>query len=825
MKTIEVGIDLGTTNSAVAVAAGDDVAIVKNSLGDETTPSVIFADKNGNLVVGSKARKKLTEDAAEGQARNGQAEVKRLMGTGETIEFPNLKGKSLTPEQVSAEILIALRSDVQRKFPDVNVHAAVITVPAHFSTVQAEATKRAGHLAGFSQAVLLQEPIAAAIAYGFLNNRNENWLVYDLGGGTFDVALVAYREGGLTILAHNGDNFLGGKDLDASIVDVVIIPALKKKGIVLDAKKDSEAYQRARRLAEDAKIELTSAEKTTLDLDIEIDGKDINEAVEISRQDILTACEPLFRRTVQLCRKTISESKVAKDSISRLVLVGGPTQMGLLRDYLKSELGYKIDGSLDPLTVVAIGAAHFGRQVQIASTATNGGIKAKSVCEAKLNFSTNTSDDEQTLTGLITANGDEAPYSVSIQSESGDFSSGDLILKNGKFICQIPTGKTGNQFWIYVKSKPGNLLSCSPDSFGVSRGVSISGAPIPHSIGVSIITYSASKGFSEVQESIDTFFKRNSTLPLNEKKRYFTVRDLQVGSTDNALPIRIYEGESNIPDRNTLVCDLALTGKMVPRDIPKGSPVEIAISVDESRELTVTAYVPLIDLTLNARATIYEAAENIEEIKETLNEQHERSEKLANASPESANGIREMITEIETTIDRSSADSDQKRKAAKQVRDLKVALDEVEAQSKFEANAKLYYETVQEVADYLADQNIPSREEQLKTLGLMKNEGAAALAAKDGLALQQVIEKVKRLHTQCLFSDPAFLMALFDEAKRRNPEKAKEPGFVKLESEIQSAIKEDNLEKMRATVFAALEYIGKDHADDVLRKMKSGITR
>ena len=183
MTTISIGIDLGTTNSSVAVIQQNEAQILKNSLGEESTPSIIYADKNGNIVIGSKA-KRVMNNSKENQ-QNSKAEIKRLMGTADSISFPNLK-RSLLPEEISAEILKNLRADVQRKYQDISLDSAIITVPAYFSTVQSEATKRAGTLAGFKQIFLLQEPIAAAIAYGFINQRNENWLVYDLGGGTFD---------------------------------------------------------------------------------------------------------------------------------------------------------------------------------------------------------------------------------------------------------------------------------------------------------------------------------------------------------------------------------------------------------------------------------------------------------------------------------------------------------------------------------------------------------------------------------------------------------------------------------------------------------------
>ena len=252
-----------------------------------------------------------------------------------------------------------------------SLDAAVITVPAYFSTVQSEATKRAGTLAGFKQIVLLQEPIAAAIAYGFLNQKNENWLVYDLGGGTFDVALVASRDGSLTVLAHAGDNFLGGKDFDAAIIQNLILPSLSAQGIILDPTIHSQVFSYLKELAESAKIELTVSDKTTIDIDVQVNQIQIQHSLEISKEDLLESCRHLLDKTVDLCKKTISDAKVDPATVQKIVLVGGPTQMPILQAFLKDKLRIKVDGCLDPITVVAKGAAMFGNQTMIAEQKEN----------------------------------------------------------------------------------------------------------------------------------------------------------------------------------------------------------------------------------------------------------------------------------------------------------------------------------------------------------------------------------------------------------------------------------------------------------------------
>ncbi len=265
MSNIQIGIDLGTTNSEIAIISGGTAQIVKNTYGDEFTPSVFGVNKAGNEEVGKKPYQRYFKDATADETLNNKPEVKRLMGSEESVHFPRLN-KSYNAEQISGKILSALKQDALRKNADLNTSAAVITIPAHFSTIQKEATKRAGKLAGFSYVVLLQEPIAAAISYGFGKDKDENYLVYDLGGGTFDCALISCKDGNLKVLGHSGDNFLGGKDIDAKIVESVILPHLRTKYRVgeLQNNSDKTAFAKLKYAAEQAKIQLSSMSNTNM---------------------------------------------------------------------------------------------------------------------------------------------------------------------------------------------------------------------------------------------------------------------------------------------------------------------------------------------------------------------------------------------------------------------------------------------------------------------------------------------------------------------------------------------------------------------------------
>ncbi len=822
MSTIEIGIDLGTTNSSVAVIQQNEVHILKNALGEESTPSVVYADRNGNIVVGSKAKRVMNN--SKENLQNSKAEIKRLMGTAETVFFPNLNKKML-PEEISAEILKTLKGDIQRKHPSMSLDAAVITVPAYFSTVQSEATKRAGNLAGFKQVVLLQEPIAAAIAYGFLNQKNENWLVYDLGGGTFDVALVASRDGALTVLAHAGDNFLGGKDFDAAIIHNLILPSLACKGIILDPTVHFQVFSYLKELAESAKIELTVCDKTTIDIDVQINQMQVQHSLEISKKDLLESCKHLLNKTVDLCRKTINEAKVDPKTVQKIVLVGGPTQMPILQSFLKDALNIVVDGCLDPITVVARGAAMFGNQTPI--TAQKMDLdQSSNVCQIEVNYNPVTSDDDQTVTGKILHFSDTAqPHSVQFVSSDDSFNSKDILIKNGKFILTLPTGNKGAQYWIYVKDSAGQLIASAPESIHINRGVSIMGAPLPYSIGVSVISVSSDKAYADATETMEFFFAKNSVLPLKREKRFHTVTDLKAGSSENALPICIYEGESFIANRNTLVCHLAIQGKAISKDIKRGTPVDITIEINESRELSVIACLPDFDINLDARQTLYFDAAKIDEVKKDFTEQVCRSESVLASSEETSETvvITNLIKDIKATIDRSGTDSDQQRKAEKQVKDLMIALDQIEAKTKFNSNVASFWQKCQELVDYLEDCNPKEkRAEYEATFNTLRKEGQAAISKNDAVWIEHIVQKLDQLHLTFQFSDSRILTHWVRDFIQRVQDKTHLHSTLQgLINKAQDALARLDVREMQEAVHALYPFTQNDTPQ--FRFVKSGI--
>lgn len=769
---IQIGIDLGTTNSEIAINYGGKIEIVKNVFGDEYTPSVFGIDKAKNKVVGKRAYERLYKDGTIEEARNNKAEIKRLMGTSETVTFER-SGVKMSAEEISSEILKSLKEDVLRKYPDFNTVSVVITVPAYFSVLQSEATKRAGNLAGFKHVVLLQEPIAAAMSYGFMNSRNENWLIYDLGGGTFDVALISSKDGSLSVLAHNGDNFLGGKDFDWMIVDKVIVPKIVEKysprGFDRTNEKFRGIFAKLKYAAETAKINLSQYAKTLIEIDSigeDEKGEEMYLTIDFSRKDFEQLIQPLVDRTISLSKEVLKEAGIKSSSVKRIILVGGPTQIPYIRERLKTELKIDVDASVDPLTVVARGACVFalGQKVPKEFTEVVNKKPKKETLDLTLNHESLTAEIEETVSGIFEdLKESEDEHYVQIQSDSGFYSGSRIKLKNGKFFDTVALeANKNNLFWIYLFDKEGNPVPVNPDSFTITHGLSVSGPPLPHSIGISVAKRDIKNSFT-LTEIFEKIFEKGSVLPLKKTESFKTARRLEKNENDNPLWIKVGEGESEIPDRNTFICEVGIKGSDLPHDLPEGTDIEITVEINESRELFVTAYVPLIDLTVNARSTFKDEILDIKDIESELHTQKERAKVVMdNCSEDEQGAIESTIQSVNTSIQNASSDEDEKRKANKQLKDLKITLDQLEKEKEmpqlikeFKSSVESAKKTINEYADQ-KDKTI-----NLDQLNAMRAEGEKAIDQKDKMLLSRVNEQIKELESKAIYSNPSTWVYLF----------------------------------------------------------------
>ncbi|MFH1408145.1 MAG: molecular chaperone DnaK [Patescibacteria group bacterium] len=364
-----LGIDLGTTNSCMAVMEGGKPKVVPNAEGMNTTPSIVVPDKN---IVGVSAKRQQVVNP-----KNTVFSVKRLMGR--RFSDPSIKealkhvpytikegkngmavveveGVEYTPQEISAKILQKLKTDAE-SFLNTSIKDAVITVPAYFDDAQRSATKEAGQIAGLNVLRIINEPTAASLAYGLDKKTNEQIAVYDLGGGTFDVSILEIGEGVFEVKSTNGDTFLGGDDFDLKVIDFIIEEFKKDQGV--DLKNDKQAMQRLKDAAEKAKIELSSTQDTEINIPfVTADQSGPKHLViKLSRAKLEQIVGNLVQKTIEPCKKAVSDAKMSFSDIDEVVLVGGMTRMPKVVEIVKEVFGKEPHKGVNPDEVVAVGAA------------------------------------------------------------------------------------------------------------------------------------------------------------------------------------------------------------------------------------------------------------------------------------------------------------------------------------------------------------------------------------------------------------------------------------------------------------------------------------
>lgn len=366
-----LGIDLGTTNSCMAIIEGGQPKVIENKEGARTTPSMIAISKNGERLVGLPAKRQAITNP-----KNTLFSIKRLIGRRwddaevqrdkEVMPYEIVKradgvavkmeGKEYTPEEISAMILQKLKADAEEQIGE-KIEEAIITVPAYFDDAQRAATKVAGEIAGLSVRRIINEPTAAALAYGFDKKKGQQIMVYDLGGGTFDVSVLDVSEDTVEVKSTNGDTHLGGDDFDRVIIDWILLEFKKQEGV--DLSKDALALQRIKDGAERAKIELSTAQQTEVNqpfITSDANGPK-HLVITLTRAKLEELCGDLVRKTLLPVERALKDAGLSKTQIDEIVMVGGMTRMPLVQKMVEEFFGKKTNISVNPDEVVALGAA------------------------------------------------------------------------------------------------------------------------------------------------------------------------------------------------------------------------------------------------------------------------------------------------------------------------------------------------------------------------------------------------------------------------------------------------------------------------------------
>ena len=583
---IHVGIDLGTSNSAIALYDGDAVSVVNNAAGETLTPSVVRVDARGGRTVGRRAVRGLESDPA-----NTRGEWKRLMGTAERLRF-DAAGAGLLPEELSAEVIASLLADV-RDAAGFKPRTAVIATPALFELPQNHATTRAGRLAGLEEVVLIAEPIASAVAAGWRADHEGSWLVFDLGGGTLDVSLLETSDGRLRVVDHAGDNFLGGKDIDGALCEWAAA-ALARRGAAdllgdRTAPRGRRALARLRAACEQAKIELSRAERATIAVDNDNDGGGIE--LDITREELDALAAPFIARSLTAVRNLLSRNQHTAQDVARVVLVGGPTLMPGLRARIGDLFGGRIAAGVDPMTIVARGAALYAGSVGLDATPAGRAPAPPSGLAVRIEHPSVTADLEPFVVGrCLPGAGQTLPDRVRIEREDGGDVSGvsgvtwrgaDAKLSpEGSFVIQVRLDRgRRNRFRVRAFDRGGGEVALATRAFAIVHGVSIGDPPLARAIGV-----------ARADDSTHVYFTKGTPLPARRTFAHHTVRPIAAGSDDDALAVPIVQGESVRAHRNRLIGMLHLRG--VERDLPAGSRIEVTLELDRSGQLATRADVP-----------------------------------------------------------------------------------------------------------------------------------------------------------------------------------------------------------------------------------------
>lgn len=603
---IKYGIDLGTTNSAICKMDNGESIVIKTDTLKDTMPSCVEFTKKQSIKVGDtayngmKGEKRRATKTWNKANTNTYIEFKRYMGQ-EHPQQSSYMGRSYTPEELSAEVLKTLKSYIA----DEQIQSSVITVPAKFTNSQKDATMRAAKLAGITHCELLQEPIAASMAYGLSGKQGDGyWLVFDFGGGTFDAALMRVEDGIIQVFDTEGDNFLGGKDLDAAIVEQIIIPYLKENYVIddiLNAPDKCSILQEAMKTyAEEVKIALSFKESEDIisnlgDLGEDDEGTELELDLTVHQSDLRPVFAPIFQRAVDICTKLLERNNMTGSQLSSLILVGGPTYSPIIREMLKHQVTEKVDTSIDPMTAVARGAALYASTIDSNETVEleQGTIAFDVAYEAtsveSLEYVT-LKINGQDSTGSI-------PNAVYVEITRGDggWGSGKVkIDEMGDVIeCQLKEG-CANNFIIKAYDEQGTLQTSYPESFTIIQGTKVGSAVLPYNIGIEVYDNLKEKAVFEAIKGLE----KNKSLPatgvLNNLK---TTSRLRPGVATDFVRIPVYQGEDNTIGRSVISChhvgEVVISGEDIEKEIPEGSTVEFTLKSDISEQLTLKVFFPL----------------------------------------------------------------------------------------------------------------------------------------------------------------------------------------------------------------------------------------
>jgi len=656
------GIDLGTTNSAIATFDGREVRLYKSPEMNDVTPSVLYFDKRGNRYVGTRAHQ-----SAMRNPENAAMLFKREMGRATRFRIDSLD-RELTPEECSAQLLSTLYSYLDEGIRSDPSTGTVITVPAAFNQMQRAATSEAAQMAGIPRVAIMQEPVAAVMSVMRRGLRNATFVIFDLGGGTLDVALAQSTDGRVSLLEHGGIQMCGGRDFDRALLQHEVVRYLKTNYRLPEDFATRKEYRTLVRAAtwaaERAKIELSLRENSAIsltegDLGIrDLDGQDIYIDIPITRAVLNDLMAPKLHEAVEETRRAIRNAGFESQHLDFLVFVGGPTQYKPLRDLVEAELGIRGFTDVNPMTAVAEGAAIFAESVDWSAGrgATKGtAVSSRKAEELKIAFPERTPDERATVR-LERADATPGTLQVELTGRDDGWTSGRVTLTSRVTIETGPLRVGENRYGVTVYSEIGEKLPIRLDDLVIVRTLAtVEAIPASSSIGIEVI--GGAEGRSTV---LDYLVRKGDALEKRGRKLFRAAEPIRAGERKE-LVFKIWEGEIETPvSDNRFIGVLRISGTDFEfGEISVGAEIYCAYKVEVSGALSMEVEIPSIGGTFGRGQNFYsrgEGAISSDSVRvdtdRTLEQLRELSESTADPSlPQVEQKVRELATRASASAD------------------------------------------------------------------------------------------------------------------------------------------------------------------------------
>lgn len=592
-----IGIDLGTTNSAISIFDGRETRVCKSPEQNDVTPSVIYVNKRGGKMYGQSAYNNMARDP-----KNTASGFKRLMGTNTKISLDC--GVTMTPEECSTELLKTLYGYLPEEISEDKDTSVVITVPAAFNQMQKNATSEAAYDAHIRNVWLVQEPVAAISKVALLHKVEGTFLVYDYGGGTFDVSIAQCTANKPNLLSTGGISYCGGRDIDKAILENIVMPWLMDHFELPENIKTDDKYSKLIRIAswatERAKIELSSKKNSVVhleDLDVQCTdeaGTEIYLDVPISRAQYEELLFPKVDATIDKARELIKEAGLDAGDFNCIVFIGGPTMYKPLRDYVSEKLGIEPNTDANPMTAVSEGAAIYAESVNFESGdgEQKGDVTLSRSVEHNLSlrYNSRTSADKASI-GVRFEGADTLDF-VFTCTDTG-WNSGVLTLKDGSMVKVDLFNPGANHFAVQCMEKGGTHVEIDEPRFVITKtAVTVGRIPNPHSIGVEIedsITH---------EPKLDYLIRRNELLPKTGKTTYRTTTRIKAGNIEDSISLKLWEGEyEDAVGYDRFIGEISIDGTAFDAGVINiGDLVECEYSFNNGGVLNISVKIPSVGI-------------------------------------------------------------------------------------------------------------------------------------------------------------------------------------------------------------------------------------